>query len=106
MDNKERNKLHNEKGVQIIYNFQNARGITEMYHFNSYGCKIGKTALEIKKELQDIQKKKQAKARMKEEKEEKEHLEEKEKKEKKEEKEYFEEKEEKEEKEYFEKKEN
>ena len=62
--------------MKIIYNFQNARGITEMYHFNSYGCKIGKTALEIKKELQDIQKKKQAEARMKKEKEEKDEKEE------------------------------
>ena len=44
-----------------------AKAVTAMYHFNTFGCRVGKSALEIKKELQDIQKKKLIDARMKEE---------------------------------------
>ena len=39
-----------------------------MYHFNEFGCKIGKTALDKKRELQEIQQRKLLKARKKEEK--------------------------------------
>ena len=60
--------MNRDKGEKTKHDFEKARSITAMYHFNSYGCKIGKTALDIKKELQDIQKKKQLEARNKEEK--------------------------------------
>ena len=69
MESRERNKLNKEQGEQMKSNFEKAKSVTAMYHFNSYGCKIGKDALQIKKELHENEKRKQLEARRKEERE-------------------------------------
>ena len=64
---RERNKKHKENGLKVAETYKKAKALTAMYHFNMYGCKIGKTALEKKRELQLIQHEKTLAARRKEE---------------------------------------
>lgn len=64
---RERNKKNRENGQQVANTYKKAKALTAMYHFNMFGCKIGKTALEKKRELQLIQQEKIEAARKKEE---------------------------------------
>ena len=65
---RERNKKNKEKGSEASDKYKTAKTVTAMYHFNEFGCKIGKTALDKKREVQEIQQKKMLEARKKEEK--------------------------------------
>jgi len=65
---RERNKRHKTMGIEASNTYKKAKAVTAMYHFKEYGCKIGKTALEKKREIQEIQKMKILEARKKEEK--------------------------------------
>ena len=53
---RERNKRNKEKVSNASNKYKVAKVVTAMYHFNEFGCKIGKTALgkklEIKQEEQ------------------------------------------------------
>ena len=62
-----RNKINKQKGVESSNQLKKAKAITAMYHFNEFGCKIGKTALQKKQELWQAQQEKLLKARKKEE---------------------------------------
>ena len=65
---RERNKRNKTMGIEASNTYKKAQAVTAMYHFKEYGCKIGKTALEKKREIQHIQKMKVLEARKKEEK--------------------------------------
>ncbi len=62
-----RNKISKQKGAESSNQLMKAKAITAMYHFNKFGCKIGKTALQKKQELWQAQQEKLLKARKKEE---------------------------------------
>ena len=64
---RERNKKNKQKGSDASDKYKTAKAVTAMYYFNEFGCKIGKTALDKKRELQEIQQRKLLKARKKEE---------------------------------------
>ena len=64
---RERNKRNKERGGKVAETHQKAKAATAMYFFNEFGCKIGKTALQKKRELFDIQQQKVLAARKKEE---------------------------------------
>ena len=44
-------RLSNKKGIEISNQLNKAKAVTAMYHFNEFGCKIGKTTLEKKREV-------------------------------------------------------
>ena len=67
LEARDRNKKNKEMGEKVADTYKRAKAVTAMYHFNEYGCKIGKTALQKKKELQQIQHEKVVAARKKEE---------------------------------------
>ena len=46
-----RNKKIKEKGIETSNQLKQAKAVTTMYHFNQFGCKIGKTALQKKQEM-------------------------------------------------------
>ena len=62
-----RNKRNKEKGIETSKNLDQAKALTAMYHFTKFGCKIGKSACQKKKELFEIQQKKVLEARKNEE---------------------------------------
>ena len=64
---RERNRLKKIEGQTITSKLNDVKSVTAMYHFNELGCKIGKDALEKKKEIFDIQQAKLLEARKKEE---------------------------------------
>jgi hypothetical protein len=64
---RERNRSLKEQGGKVADTYKKAKAVTAMYHFNSFGCKIGKTALEKKTELFNFQQQKILAARKKEE---------------------------------------
>ena len=64
---RERNKKNKEKGNEVANKYKQAKAVTAMFHFNEYGCKIGKTALEKKREVEKVQQRKVLEARKKEE---------------------------------------
>ena len=64
---RERNKKHKEDGLKITNTYKKAKALTVMYHFNLFSCKIGKTALEKKREIQRTRHEKTLAARKKEE---------------------------------------
>ena len=64
---RERNKKNKERGGHVAITHQRAKAVTAMFHFNEFGCKIGKTALQKKRELFHIQQQKVLAARKKEE---------------------------------------
>ncbi len=47
----ERNKKNKARGGHFAITHQKAKAATAMYQFNEFGCKIGKTALQKKREL-------------------------------------------------------
>ena len=55
-------------GIQAFNTCKKAMAVTAMFHFKEYGCKIDTTALETKREIQEVQKMKILEARKKEEK--------------------------------------
>ncbi len=67
LETRDRNKKNKEMGEKVADTYKRAKAVTAMFHFNEYGCKIGKTALQKKKELQQIQHEKVIAARKKEE---------------------------------------
>ena len=67
MEARERIRKKKKEGETISSVFEDAKALTAMYHFNEIGCKIGKSALEKKKQLADLQQKKKMEARTKEE---------------------------------------
>ena len=62
-----RNKKNKLKGIETSNQLKQAKAVTAMYHFNTFGCKIGKTALQKKQEIWQAQQEKLLKARKKEE---------------------------------------
>ena len=64
---RERNKKKKEKGIEAANKYKQAKAVTAMFHFQKFGCKIGKTALDKKREMQQAQKLKILKAMKKEE---------------------------------------
>ena len=46
-----RNKKNKEKGIETSNQLKQAKAVTAMYHFNEFGCKIRKTALQKKQEM-------------------------------------------------------
>jgi len=64
---RERNKRNKERGGKVAETHQKAKAVTAIYFFNQFGCKVGKTALQKKRELFDIQQQKVLAARKKEE---------------------------------------
>ena len=48
---RERNRLNKSKGSAAAETYKTAKAVTAMFHFNEYGCKIGKTALDKKNDL-------------------------------------------------------
>ena len=62
-----RNKRNKQKGIETSNQLKKAKAVTAKYHFNEFGYKIGKTALEKKKQVWKDQQKKLLKARKKEE---------------------------------------
>ena len=61
---RERNK---ERDGKVAETHQKAKAITAIHFFNEFGCKIGKTALQKKRELFDIQQQTELAERKKEE---------------------------------------
>ena len=64
---RERNKLNKTKGSDVADVYKKAKAVTGMFHFNEYGCKVGKIALDKKKDLFQVQQQKILDARKKEE---------------------------------------
>ena len=56
-----------ERGGLVAVTHQKAKAVTAIYFFNEFGCKIGKTALQKKRELFHTQQQKFLAARKKEE---------------------------------------
>ena len=50
---RERNKKKKkkEKGIEALNKYKQATAVTVMFHFQKIGCKIGKTALDKKREM-------------------------------------------------------
>ena len=64
---RETNKKQKENCLKVAKTYWKTKALTVIYHLNKFGCKIGKTALQKKKELQLIQHEKTLAARKKEE---------------------------------------
>ena len=64
----EREIKNKENGSEASNKYKAAKAVTAMYYFNEFGCNVGKTALDKKREVQEIQQKKILEARKKEEK--------------------------------------
>ena len=64
---RERNNWNKEKDSDASNKYKAANVVLAKYYFNEYGCKIGKTALQKKLEIQQDQQRKLLQARKKEE---------------------------------------
>ena len=60
-------KRKKEKGIEASNKYKQAKAVTAMFHFQNFSRKIGKTALDKKREMQQAQKLKILEAMKKEE---------------------------------------
>jgi len=67
LEARERIRIKKQEGEQVSTIFDSAKALTAMVHFNEIGCKIGKSALQKKRYLADLQLNKKLEARKKEE---------------------------------------
>ena len=60
---RERNKRNKTVGIEASNTYKKAKAVTMIFHFQEYEYKIGNTALDKKREIQQIQKMKVLEAR-------------------------------------------